>query len=76
MTFSQTELIHIRLAMTSLQDPLNPCEVCQGVMKKLDDEIIKRGLAALKEVNTCIEKIPVPEEYKKLGVVDWEKENG
>jgi hypothetical protein len=70
MDFTQTELIHMRLAMTALQDPMNPCETCDGVIAKIDDEL--RKMALVKE--TGIEKIPVPEEYRKLGVLDWEKE--
>lgn len=72
--FTTTELIHMRLAMTALTDPLNPCEACEGVIAKLDGELRIAANKAIEDCKKGIEKIPVPDEYRKLGVTDWERE--
>lgn len=70
MELSEIELHHINAAVVSLQDPLHPCEVCDGIRAKILEEL------RVLDLNTTegFEKLPVPEEYRKLGVVGWERE--
>lgn len=70
--FTTTELQHLSLGLSMMQDPSLPCEICDRLKHQIQEELRER--AVNKEPG--IEKIPVPEEYRKLGVVDWEIEHG
>jgi len=76
MDFTDTELFHMSLAMSFFYEPKEPCEICEGIKLKIIEELKTRTVIVQEECKEGIEEIPVPEEYKKLGVVKWEIEHG
>lgn len=64
---TKEECLHTLLAVNAFS-MADDCETCKGIAKKIEDEI-KR----LYELPPGIYLLEIPEFYKALGVVEWEK---
>jgi len=70
MNFTKEELIHMLLAINAVSFK-GSCDHCDSAAKKIQEELVR-----LYEVPAETVMLVVPEEYKKLGVVSWEKVGG
>jgi hypothetical protein len=68
--FTKEEYIHMLLGINALSFK-GTCDHCDSAAKKIQEELVK-----LYEVPAETIMLVVPEEYKKLGVVSWEKTRG